>query len=77
MACLAQSVNVISPLMTTKEGIVKQTTWFPYELFCKYMKGWTVACHVECGAYEGPTKPAWVRRVRETPWLDASATTDE
>jgi alpha-N-arabinofuranosidase len=77
MACLAQSVNVISPLMTTKEGIVKQTTWFPYELFCKYMKGWTVACHLECGAYEGPTKPAWVRGVRETPWLDASATVDE
>ena len=77
MACLAQSVNVISPLMTTKEAIVKQTTWYPYELFCKYMKGWTVACHLECGIYEGSTRPQWVRGVKETPWLDVSATVDE
>jgi len=27
MANIAQSVNVISPLMTTKDGILKQTTW--------------------------------------------------
>jgi len=77
MACLAQTVNVISPLMTTKDGLVKQTTWFPYELFCRYMKGWTVACHVDCGMYEGSTKPQWVRGVKQTPWLDVSATIDE
>ena len=33
MACIAQSVNVISPLMTTKDGIVKQTTWWPLSTF--------------------------------------------
>ncbi|KAH0293373.1 family 51 glycoside hydrolase, partial [Aureobasidium melanogenum] len=29
MANIAQSVNVISPLMTSKDGILKQTTWWP------------------------------------------------
>jgi alpha-N-arabinofuranosidase len=77
IACLAQTVNVISPLMTTKDGLVKQTTWFPYELFCRYMKGWTVACYVDCGIYEGSTRPQWVRGVKQTPWLDVSATIDE
>lgn len=29
IACLAQSVNVISPLMTRPDGICKQTTYYP------------------------------------------------
>ncbi|KAK5046626.1 hypothetical protein LTR84_007387 [Exophiala bonariae] len=77
MACIAQSVNVLSPLMTNQKGITKQTTWWPYELFCKYMKGHTIAVHVASAAYEGPTKPAWVRAVKETPFLDVSATLDD
>ena len=78
MACIAQSVNVISPLMTTKEGIVKQTTWWPLWLFSKYMRGWTVGAHVSCGVYEGETQPVWLRGgTREIPWLDVSASVDE
>lgn len=77
MACIAQSVNVISPLMTTKEGITKQTTWWPLWLFSRFMRGWTIGAHVSCGAYEGETCPAWVRSVKDTPWLDVSATLGE
>jgi len=77
MANIAQSVNVISPLMTTKEGIIKQTTWFPFLLFCRYMNGWTIGCHLACGAYEGETQPRWLRTVKDTPWLDVSATVDD
>ncbi|RHZ48097.1 alpha-N-arabinofuranosidase [Aspergillus thermomutatus] len=77
MACIAQSVNVISPLMTTKDGIVKQTTWWPLYLFSKYMRGWTINPHVSCGTYEGETTPKWVRTVKDTPWLDVSATLGE
>jgi len=73
MANIAQSVNVISPLMTTKDGLVKQTPWWPLLLFCKYMRGSTVAVSVRCGEYEGPTKPEWIRGTIETPWLDVSA----
>lgn len=77
MANIAQSVNVISPLMTSKAGILKQTTWWPLLLFCKYMRGWTVAVNVRCGEYEGPTEPSWIRGTIETPWLDVSAAIDD
>ncbi|RVX65863.1 putative alpha-L-arabinofuranosidase C [Exophiala mesophila] len=74
MACIAQSVNVISPLMTTPTGIIKQTTWWPYELFCRFMKGHAIAVQVACDFYEGPTRPEWLRAVKQTPYLDVSAT---
>ncbi|KAK3650364.1 hypothetical protein LTR56_006342 [Elasticomyces elasticus] len=74
MANIAQSVNVISPLMTTKDGLMKQTTWWPLLLFSKYMRGTTIATHVSCGAYEGPTTPAWQQSTVDSPWLDVSAT---
>ncbi|KIW73272.1 hypothetical protein PV04_01404 [Phialophora macrospora] len=77
MANIAQSVNVISPLMTTQDGIIKQTTWWPYELFCRFMKGHQIAVHVDCARYMGPTKPGWVRAVKDTPYLDVSATVDD
>lgn len=73
MACIAQSVNVISPLMTTETGVIKQTTWWPLFLFSKYMRGWTIAAHVACGSYDGKTEPSWIRSVKDTPWLDVSA----
>lgn len=73
MANIAQSVNVISPLMTTKYGIYKQTTWWPWLLFCKYMRGTTIAVNVQSAEYEGSTKPDWLRGAMETPWLDVSA----
>lgn len=77
MACIAQSVNVISPLMTSKDGIIKQTTYWPLYLFSKYMRGWTISVHLSCASYEGETTPKWVRGVKDTPWLDVSATLGE
>jgi alpha-N-arabinofuranosidase len=63
--------------MTNEKGIVKQTTWWPYELFCRFMKGHTIAVHLASAAYDGPTKPAWVRGLKDTPFLDVSATLDD
>ncbi|KAL1869062.1 hypothetical protein VTK73DRAFT_3401 [Phialemonium thermophilum] len=79
MANIAQSVNVISPLLTTATGVVRQTTWWPLLLFSRYMRGWTLGVHVRCGSYAGPTKPAWLRDTLEdgAPWLDVSASVDE
>lgn len=77
MANIAQSVNVISPLMTTPKGVVKQTTWWPLLLFSKYMRGTTIATHVTCGCYEGETEPKWQRAAGETPWLDVSTAAGE
>lgn len=79
MANIAQSVNVISPLMTSNKGITKQTTWWPLLLFSKYMRGWTVASHVRAGAYEGTTSPAWLQGTLDygASWLDVSASINE
>lgn len=78
MACIAQSVNVIAPLMTHAEGVVRQTTWWPLWLFARFMRGWTVSAHVSSGVYEGETAPEWLRGgTRAIPWLDVSACVDE
>ena len=58
MCNIAQNVNVLSPLMTTKDGIRKQTTWWPLWLFSNYMKGTQLGVHVECGVWQGPEKGA-------------------
>ncbi|AEO58452.1 glycoside hydrolase family 51 protein [Thermothelomyces thermophilus ATCC 42464] len=73
MANIAQSVNVISPLMTTRDGLVKQTIWWPLLLFSRYMRGHTLALHVRGPEYTGRTRPAWIRAAIETPYLDCSA----
>jgi alpha-N-arabinofuranosidase len=79
MANIAQSVNVISPLMTTENGIVKQTTWWPLYLFSNYMRGTTIGVHVRAGSYKGVTMPGWLQGVLDegASWLDVSATLDE
>jgi alpha-N-arabinofuranosidase len=79
MANIAQSVNVISPLMTSKNGVTKQATWWPLLLFSRYMRGWTVGVHVRAGAYDGATEPAWLQGVLEqgASWLDVSASVNE
>jgi len=79
MANIAQSVNVISPLMTTEKGIVKQTTWWPLMLFSRYMRGWTVGVHVKGTAYDGVTNPIWLQGILEqgASWLDVSACVNE
>lgn len=78
MACLAQVVNAIAPLMTTQKSLTKQTTWWPYELFCRYVQGSLVAFDVECGTYEGATTPAWLRATgKRLGLLDVSASIDD
>ncbi|KAF3906677.1 Alpha-N-arabinofuranosidase [Dactylellina cionopaga] len=72
MANIAQSVNVISPLMTTKGGIIKQTSYFVLYLFSNYMRGKTLGVHLTSGAYGGRTIPEWIGTTLDIPWLDVS-----
>ena len=76
MCTLAQSVNVISPLMTSPTGICKQTTYWPLLLFAKYMQGKAIAVNVKAKAYTGPTTPEWVESTCIVPMLDVSAARD-
>lgn len=73
MATIAQSVNVISPLMTTPAGLVRQTTYWPLLLFSRYMQGRSVAVHVRAGTYDGRTYPEWVQTTMTVPKIDVSA----
>jgi alpha-L-arabinofuranosidase len=73
MATIAQSVNVISPLMTTERGVIKQTTYWPLLLFSKYMRGKSLATHVRATSYTGRTFPEFLASTVDLPLLDVSA----
>ncbi|KAJ5937540.1 hypothetical protein N7454_003882 [Penicillium verhagenii] len=73
MATIAQSVNVIAPLMTNDQGVIKQTTYWPLLLFSKYMRGQTLAVHVRSPTYKGRTAPEWLASTTDIPVLDVSA----
>jgi alpha-N-arabinofuranosidase len=91
MCNIAQSVNVIAPLLThptdPSAPLLKQTIYFPYLLFSKYMRGTTLAVHLRCPEYDGKdmhkavapdgTDYAWMQSAVRMPWLDVSATVSE
>jgi alpha-N-arabinofuranosidase len=86
IACIAQSVNVISPLITSPSGLFKQTTFYPLHLFSTLMRDgcsldvWVDREEAE-NYYEGKTVPEWVgklekweqNRDKKTGWLDIAA----
>ncbi len=40
IACLAQLINVIAPIMTRNDGgVLLNSIWYPYFNFCKHMRG--------------------------------------
>ncbi|KAJ7028936.1 glycoside hydrolase family 51 protein [Mycena alexandri] len=84
IACIAQSVNVISPIITSPTGLFKQTTYYPLQLFATLMQGTSLSLHVAADgpedAYKGPTVPPFVANLtqhtppaaRLTKWIDSS-----
>ncbi|CAN6644910.1 hypothetical protein TRVA0_020S02498 [Trichomonascus vanleenenianus] len=56
MANIAQAVNVISPIFTSKTGLVLQTTYYPFVLFSEHMRGKSLNLHVTSPLYKGPTE---------------------
>jgi len=69
IACLAQIVNVIAPILTTTEGLLKQTIFYPIMLFSKYAAGQSIDALVQSPMYE-------TTLFGEMPLLDASASYD-
>ena len=79
VACLAQLVNVIAPLMTNETGVLRQTTYYPYSWALKYARGQVLDLSVTSETY--PIKPdglqadlAWGGDV---PFIDVTATSDQ
>ena len=48
MACLAQIVNVIAPILTRKEGILIQSIYYPFVAFSQYARGHALKLIVDC-----------------------------
>jgi alpha-N-arabinofuranosidase len=55
MACLAQVVNVIAPILTTRDGLLKQSIYYPFVLFRKFAAGSSLDLLVSSPKYESKT----------------------
>jgi alpha-L-arabinofuranosidase len=67
LACLAQLVNVIAPIVTNANGLCRQTIYYPYSWGLKLARGNALNALVESPAYE-------VSGIGDVPYLDVVAT---
>jgi alpha-N-arabinofuranosidase len=78
VGCLAQIVNVIAPLMTSSDQVLRQTIYYPYAWALKYAHGRVLDPLVESETY--PIRPDGLRadfaRRDVVPYLDIVATLD-
>ena len=70
VACLAQLVNVIAPIMTNADGLLRQTIYYPYAWALKYARGTALDLPTESAVYD-------VANFRSVPYLDVAGTIDE
>jgi alpha-N-arabinofuranosidase len=70
IACLAQIVNVIAPILTTRDGLLKQATYYPFMLFSQLASGVALEVALKSPQYQ-------TSRFGEMPLLDVSASFDE
>jgi alpha-N-arabinofuranosidase len=79
VACLAQLVNVIAPLVTNDQGVLRQSTYYPYAWALRYAKGRLLDVRVESETY--PITAAGLQadfaRAGDVPFVDVVATIDE
>jgi alpha-N-arabinofuranosidase len=79
LACLAQLVNVIAPLMTNENGLFRQTIYYPYSWALQYARGKALDLVPVSPAYE---ISSFQRRAfggggkTPVPYLDVSGTID-
>jgi alpha-N-arabinofuranosidase len=52
LACLAQLINVIAPIMTNADGVLRQTTYYPYSWALQFANGSILDLLVESSNYE-------------------------
>jgi alpha-N-arabinofuranosidase len=78
VGCLAQIVNVIAPLMTNENGVLRQSTYYPYAMALKYAHGRTLDLQIDGETY--PISAAGIRgsyaRDAQVPFVDVVATYD-
>jgi alpha-N-arabinofuranosidase len=70
IACLAQIVNVIAPILTTTDSLLKQSIFYPFKLFSQMASGAALDVHVKSPLYN-------TNRYGDVPLLDVSASFNE
>ncbi|MDE2636935.1 MAG: alpha-N-arabinofuranosidase [Chloroflexota bacterium] len=70
IACIAQIVNVIAPILTTTDSLLKQTIYYPLLMFSQMAGGNSLDLLVESPRYE-------TKQFGDMPLLDASSAHDE
>ena len=69
IACLAQLVNVIAPIMTSDRGLFRQAIYYPYSWGLQYAKGAVLNLLVQSSTYDVPG-------IDEVPHLDVAGVFD-
>lgn len=69
IACLAQIVNVIAPILTTREALLRQSTYYPIMIFSQLARGVALDVAVTAPVYE-------TARFGPMPLLDVAAAHD-
>ena len=70
IACIAQIVNVIAPILTRSDDLLKQTIYYPLLVFSQMASGKSLDLHVESPRYE-------TDKFGDMPLLDVSSAYDE
>jgi alpha-N-arabinofuranosidase len=71
IACLAQLVNVIAPIMTEKGGAAwRQTIFYPFKHASIWGRGTVLRCPVTCEKYSS-------KNIDDVPWLESVAVFNE
>ena len=68
IACLAQLVNVIAPIMTNSNGLFRQTIFYPYAWGIQYGRGDALNVLVESSSYEVKK----VKGLEQAPHIDVA-----
>lgn len=69
IACLAQIVNVIAPILTTSTGMLRQSIFYPFMFFSRYASGQSLDLLTQSPLYE-------TKKFGPMPLLDTSASYD-
>jgi alpha-L-arabinofuranosidase len=78
VACLAQLVNVIAPIVTSDTAVLRQSIFYPYAWALKYARGRVLDVSVESETYpiSGAGLQADFARNADVPFVDIVATVD-
>jgi len=83
VACLAQLVNVIAPIATNDDGILRHTIFYPYAWALKYARGRALSIETEGPGYQVESLGRTIenngvpeRGFGEVPYVDVTVTLD-